>query len=232
MSCYYNIYCDESCHLFTGVGNHMVLGGIMCTSSEKEEIFQRIKSIKKENGLGIAEMKWTRVAKGKLAAYRDLINFFFDKESLRFRAVVIEKAKLNHERFGHSHDDFYYKMYFYLLEWFISTGNHYNIYLDIKDTLGVEKVEKLHKILCNSQHDFNKDYITRIQEVRSHEIAMMQLVDILIGAISYANKYPKGGKSDVKNEIVELIRKRSQCTLTRSTFLGALKFNVFHWEGR
>lgn len=232
MSRYYNIYCDESCHLQAGAGSHMVLGGIVCPSSEKEEIFERIKAIKKENGLSSAEMKWTRVAKGKLAAYRDLINFFFDKENLRFRAVVIDKSKLDHGRFDHTHDQFYYKMYFLHLEWFISTGNHYNIYLDIKDTLGVEKVKKLQEVLCNSHHDFNMEYIARIQEVRSHEIALMQIVDILIGAIAYANKYPSGGQSAAKNELVALIRERSGCSLMKSTFVGAHKFNVFQWEGR
>lgn len=232
MSRYFNIYCDESCHLVHGAGSHMVLGGIMCPSSEKDEIFQRLKSIKKENGLGLAEMKWTRVAKGKLAAYKDLINYFFDKENLRFRAVAIEKSKLDYERHNHSHDEFYYKMYFYLLEWFIAPNTQYNIYLDIKDTLGVEKVAKLHEVLCNSHHDFDREYITRIQEIRSHEVALMQLVDILIGAISYANKYPDGGKSKAKNEIVKLIRERSKCSLTRSTLLGASKFNIFQWEGR
>ena len=232
MSRYYNIYCDESNHMLAGAGTHMVLGGVMCPASEKEEIFQRIKAIKKENELGHAEMKWSRVARGKIGAYRDLINFFFDKESLRFRSVVIEKQQIDLQKFEFTYDDFYYRMYFRLLEWFIATGNHYSIYLDIKDTQGVEKVSELHKVLCNAQLDFDLESITRIQEVRSHEIALMQLVDILIGAVGYANKYPQGGESGAKNEIVELIRKRSDCSLVRSTSLGSLKFNIFQWEGR
>ena len=228
----FNIYCDESCHIVNGAGTHMVLGGVMCPYSEKDELFQRIKAIKAENGLGHAEMKWSRVARGKIGAYRDLINFFFDKEGLRFRAIVIEKRKINLEKFSFTQDDFYYRQYFQLLRWFISTGNHYSIYLDIKDTQGVEKVSQLHEVLCNAHLDFDLKSITRIQEIRSHEVAVMQLVDILIGAISYANKYLDGGQSDAKNEIVELIKKRSGCSLTHSTSFGSLRFNIFQWEGR
>jgi hypothetical protein len=237
MSKLYNLYCDESCHLehrnLTSENRFMVLGGISCADSMKKEIFQRIKSIKSENGLGaLSEMKWTKVSRPKLAAYRDLIHYFFDQDELSFRAVVIDKAQLNHSAFGHSHDEFYYKMYWQMLEWFVEPAHRYHIYLDMKDTLGIQKLKKLEDVLCNSKHDYDRKVIKRIQEVRSHEIALMQMVDVLIGTVSYANRYPDGGHSPAKQELVDLIRKRTSVTLTRSTSLGARKFNLFCWEGR
>ena len=123
-------------------------------------------------------------------------------------------------------------MYWQMLEWFVEPANHYHIYLDIKDTQGVEKVGQLREMLCNSKHDFNRKVIDRIQEVRSHEIALMQLTDLLIGAVSYANRYPEGGQSPAKKELVELLKKRSGVSLQRSTSLGARKFNIFSWEGQ
>jgi len=232
MSQLFNIYCDESCHLetskITPQNRFMVLGGISCPNNVKDDIFRCIKDIKKDNGLShLPEMKWTKVAKGKLDAYKGLINYFFDYADLSFRAVVVDKEQLNHGAFKQNHDQFYYKIYWQMLEWLIETNNKYHIYLDIKDTQGVEKVKKLQEVLCNSQHDFNKDIIARVQEVRSHEIALMQITDLLIGAISYANRYPNGGESEAKEAIIELIRKRSGVSLKNSTLLGAKKFNVF-----
>jgi hypothetical protein len=237
MSQLYNIYCDESCHLEHRVINennrYMVLGGVTCLDSSKADTFKRIKSIKAENGLSyLSEMKWTKVSRPKIAAYRDMIHYFFDNDALAFRCIVIDKQQLNHDAYAQDHDQFYYKMYWQMLEWFIEPKNHYHIYLDIKDTQGIEKVKKLQEVLRNSCHDYDRNVIRRIQEVRSHEIALMQMTDILIGAVSYANRFPNGGKSPIKQELVQLLKKRSDITLTRSTSLGARKFNVFCWEGR
>lgn len=230
-----NIYCDESCHLesdqITVDNRFMVLGGIACSESNKYEIFQDIKRIKSENNLkAFSEVKWTKITKNKINAYKSLIDYFFTCKSLFFRAVVIDKSQLDHHRFNHSHDQFYYKMYWQMLEWFIDPEDSYHIYLDIKDTQGCQKVKKLQEVLCKSTHDFDRKVVQKIQEVRSHEIALMQLVDILIGAIAYANRYPEGGKSEAKQEIVDLIKERSGLTIQQSTSLGARKFNLFCWE--
>lgn len=237
MSQLFNIYCDESCHLESnpiGEDNRfMVLGGIACSAGKKDEIFKRIKGIRKENKLGnFSEMKWKKVSTGKLDAYKDLINYFFDCADLNFRAVVVDKKKLDCINHNHSHDEFYYKMYWLMLEWFIEPFNKYCIYLDIKDTLGSLKVEKLQEVLCNSHHDFDRKVIERTQEVRSHEVSILQITDLLSGAISYANRYPNGGKSVAKNTLVSLIRERSGMRLTKSTSIGARKFNIFCWEGQ
>ncbi len=237
MSELFNIYCDESCHLeskiITTDNRFMVLGGISCPSAKKDEIFNRIKSIKKDGNMtNLAEMKWTKIANGKLDIYKDLINYFFDCDDLSFRAIVIDKTQLNHAQYNQSHNDFYYKSYWQMLEWFIDPKNKYHIYLDLKDTKGSIKIKNLQSVLCNSKHDFDRKVIEKIQEVRSHEIAILQLTDLLIGAISYTNRYPKSGNSKAKNEIVKLIQERSKTSLQFSTSIGARKFNIFCWEGQ
>ncbi len=237
MSQIINIYCDESCHLESSqisVDNRfMVLGGIACSEDDKQSVFEHIKNLKKEHGLKhFSEAKWTKVSHAKIDAYEALINYFFDNEALSFRAVIIDKGCLDHQRFDHSHDQFYYKMYWQMLEWFIDPKNCYHLYLDIKDTQGYLKVKKLHEVLCNSHHDFDRNVIEKIQEIRSHESSVMQLTDLLVGAISFANRYPSGGKSAAKQKIVDLIKNRSGLSLLQSTSLGARKFNLFQWEGK
>ena len=60
----------------------------------------------------------------------------------------------------------------------------------------------------------------------------MQVVDIIIGAIGYENRiFPEGFvKSEAKQEIVALIKKRSGYTLKKTTLLREEKVNLLTWE--
>ena len=100
------------------------------------------------------------------------------------------KARLDHARFDQSHDDWYYKMYFTMLRPIFCAPHRYRIYLDVKDTRGGPKTRKLHEVLANSLYDFDRQCIERVQLVRSHESELLQIADLLIGALTYANCQP------------------------------------------
>jgi len=232
MSQIFNIYCDESCHLEHDREKVMVLGAMWCPLSKTQEINKRIREIKRRHGLaGDFEIKWTKVSKSKVQFYLDLVDYFFDDDDLHFRAVVIpDKSKLDHVRFGQDHDTWYYKMYFCLLSALIESENCFRIYLDMKDTRSNPKIEKLYEVLANAQYDFERSIIARLQAVRSHEVAILQLTDLLVGAISYANRRLSGNAG--KLEVIEHIKERSRLSLVRSTLLRETKLNIFVWEPR
>ena len=227
----FNIYCDESCHLENDGEKAMVLGGVWCPADKKDEIFRRLREIKEEHGLNKHfEIKWNKVSKGKLEFYMDVINYFFDNSDLHFRVLVVpNKSELKHEEFGHSHDTFYYKMYFNLLKTLFEPDCGYNIYIDIKDTRGQKKVDKLHEVLCNNHYDFNRELIKKVQQVRSEEVELVALADLLIGAMSYLHR----GKttSEAKLKLIERIKERSKYNLMASTLYRENKFNIFVWRG-
>lgn len=232
----YNVYCDESCHLEHDGINDMVIGAVWCPQEKLKEINQRIRDIKIRNGISpAAEMKWTKIGLAKVQAYKDLIDYFFDDDALHFRAIIIpNKSKLNHSAFHQTHDDWYYKMYFDMLKVILSPEDKYEIYIDIKDTHSYQKSQKLREVCCNSMYDFSQSIIKRLQPVRSEEIQIMQLVDILIGAIAYENRsFPVDFiKSQAKLDIIELIKKRSGYSLIRTTLLREEKCNLFVWDAR
>ena len=227
----FNIYCDESCHLEHDGEKAMVLGGVWCPADKKDEIFRLLREIKEEHGLNKHfEIKWNKVSKGKLEFYMDVINYFFDNSDLHFRVLVVpNKSELKHEEFGHSHDTFYYKMYFNLLKTLFEPDCGYNIYIDIKDTRGQKKVDKLHEVLCNNHYDFNRELIKKVQQVRSEEVELVALADLLIGAMSYLHR----GKttSEAKLKLIERIKERSKYNLMASTLYRENKFNIFVWRG-
>jgi len=128
---------------------------------------------------------------GKLSFYQALIDYFYNNEFLHFRALVVpDKSTLRHNEFSQTHDDWYYKMYFDMLKIILSPTDHYRIYIDIKDTHGGIKVRNLHDVLSNNMYDFNKEIIQKVQIIRSHEVEIIQLADLLIGAVSSINQGP------------------------------------------
>ena len=232
MSETYNIYCDESCHLENDRQPAMVLGAVWCPQSQRAAIARSIRALKKKHGLAPSfEIKWTKISPAKLDFYLDLIDLFFSDPRLHFRGIVIpDKSKLNHSAFNQTHDDFYYKTYFQLLNVIFESGNCYRVYLDIKDTRSQQKVNKLHDYLSNAQCDFNKEMIEHIQQVHSCEIEQLQVADVLIGALGYLHRRLQ--TSSAKQAIIEKIKARSGFSLKRSTLPSEKKFNIFVWEAQ
>lgn len=227
----FNVYCDESCHLENDGQKAMVLGAVWCPEAKRLEIVQRLREIKARHKLPRDfEIKWTKVSSSKLQFYLDCIDYFFDDDDLHFRALVVkDKSRLDHLRYRQSHDDWYYKMYFSMLKTIFEPDAGYHVYIDIKDTLGHEKVAKLHDVLANNAYDFSRKVIRRVQRIQSHEAEQLQLADLLIGALSY---FHRGlGSSKAKLRLIERIRERSYYSLRQSTLLRESKFNLFLWDG-
>ena len=233
MTTTYNIYCDESCHLENDGQSAMVLGEVWCPVEKVREAATRLREIKAKHYMGPTfELKWTKVSASKVQMYLDLVDYFFDDDDLRFRALVVpDKSKLNHKAFAdQDHDSWYYKMYFDMLKVLLSPANRYRIYIDIKDTRGTGKVLKLHDVLCNNLYDFERSIVERVQQVRSHEVELLQLADLLIGAISYVNRGL--GSNPGKMQLVERMRARSGYRLDRTTLLREEKVNLFRWQAQ
>ncbi len=228
----YSVYCDESGHMPTGDQPVMVLGALWCPSTEIRRLSGAMRGIKRAHGLAASmEAKWTKVSPAGFDLYRDMVRLFLDEPHLQFRCIVIrEKEKLRHAAYGQDHDTWLYKMYYSMLKVVIKPGAQWRIYLDIKDTRSASKMRGLHDVLCNTIRDFDKSIIARIQTIRSHESELLQLSDILIGAVQSANR--SAPKEGAKGRLIEFIRHRTGLSLTSSTWLTEPKFNVFAWTPR
>lgn len=236
-----NVYCDESCHLLGDRSPIMVLGAVWCLRDRVPEISQRLRELKIEHGLARPadyragqhpfELKWQKVSPARLPYYLRVVDYFFDDDDLHFRGVVItEKDRLRHTDFRQDHDTWYYKMCFTLLEPIIDPQQRYHIYLDIKDTRSEQKRRKLEEVLRNSRRDFTGRIVERVQQIRSHESELMQLADLLIGAICYHNRGL--ATSAAKGEVVRRIQQRSSKSLRETTWLREPKINLLRWAPR
>lgn len=227
----YNVYCDESCHLENDHQNVMLLGCVWCPKSLAGDYSNAIRGIQKQHNAN-GEIKWTKVSASKRLFYIQLVEWFFAQQDIHFRTLVVQnKSLLRHDMFNNgSHDIFYYKMYFSLLNKILSPDSAYNIYLDIKDTRSRQKLAKLKEILCNNVYDFTNQMISHIQNIHSEESSIMQLADFLMGAVSY--KQRGLNHSPTKLEIIQKIENYTRRPLLLSTPLSEQKFNIFLFTPR
>ena len=79
-----------------------------------------------------------------------------------------------------------------------------------------------------TRKEYSYKLVKKIQEVRSHEVELVQLADLLIGAVGYVNR--KLNSNQAKINLINSIKQKSGYSLTTSTFLKESKFNLFHWE--
>lgn len=243
----YNIYCDESCHLYYDTSDFLILGAIQCPKLIRKSVCEDIKNIKKKHHLDPSfEIKWTKVGIGKVEFYQELVDYFFLQNNLKFKCLVVgDKQKLTKSlqkdlnKINEAYNLWYYTGYYALLDGLINPSNNYNIYMDIKDTKGGQRIHQLHTVLCNNVYDYKKNVIKKIQLIRSNESEILQLTDLLIGAIGYYNRfkdiidagtyyedYNKG-----KVHIIEHLKQISGLTLSgtakQNNFeIVFLKFNV------
>lgn len=234
-----NIYCDESCHLENDRSDIMLLGAISCDKKYVRKIAEEIRELKVKHGLGSNfEIKWTKVSPAKESFYASIMRYFFEHSELQFRCVIIRgKSQLNNEAFHQTYDEWYYKMYYLLLSKMLDATKEYSVFIDIKDTCGGCKAAKLKEIINNFLYSFSHTCLRKVQIVKSHELELLQLCDLLIGAVGYYNRFMSAfcinrelslAKADLCNDLTTL----SSRPLDRTTPLSETKFNLFVWEPR
>ena len=110
------------------------------------------------------------------------------------------------------------------------SSNSYNIYIDIKDTRSQQKVDKLKDVLRNTHYDYNHHIVKNIQQIKSHEVELLPLADLLIGAVSYLHRGLE--TSNAKLDLIKRIQERSGYSLKQSTLYKEEKTNIFIWKPR
>ena len=229
----FNIYCDESCYLENDNIPVIAWGSVICEKRFVQDLSKKIRVLKTEHGLGPDfEAKWTKVSPAKKGFYLALIDLFLEDTRLRFRGLLApDKKLLNHEVFNQSHDEWYYKMYFLMLRQILAEPECYHIYLDIKDTNGGPKIKKLHEYLANGIKDFDRRHIERVQQIRSHESELLQIADLLIGSLTYANRGLN--ISIAKTAVLDRLREKlGEQVLIKTSDLSSTKFNVLLWQAQ
>lgn len=222
----YNYYMDETCHLLNNNSDYMVIGAVACPKEKTYRISQNIKNIKLKHGLKSSfEIKFTKISPAKFEFYKELLEYFLNEESLLFRCVIINKTYLNHKKFNQTHDDFYYKMVYFLFRYFL-LGRHNHIYLDYKDTMSYQKGKKVEECLINSKN-IPPVFNFKVQPIDSKESNLLQLSDLLIGLVGYKSRKITESKS--KLELIKYLENSLNYSIDITTH-DECKIDILRWR--
>lgn len=232
----YDVYCDESRQDLivekSSIDNRnrfVCIGGIMLPTEKREGLKDSIKELKEKHNL-YGELKWGNVSPNKIDFYLELVDLFFSTDtSIDFRTVVIDAKDVNNEAFNDSdHELGYYKFYYQLLYHWIEPQHEYYVFTDYKTNKDRTRLKNLKEILNRACYS---DSIELIQAINSKESLLLQLQNVLMGAVGYKFNYGVYGISEAKKAVVERIEKHLGHPI-RPTSKGFRKFNVFMIELR
>lgn len=225
------IFCDESRQdllaskeSISENNKYTTIGGIMIPAGKLTEIKTRMLELReKYNAYG--ELKWGTVTPSKINFYIEAINIFFEDDDMSFWTIVIDSSKIDNETFNKSDQELgYYKFYYELLYHWMDFDTDYRIYTDQKTNCDASRLKELRRIINTSFHGLAP--ALSIQAINSKESIMLQLENILMGAVGYKFNYCENGKSQSKNEVVKKIEENLGHAIS-STSRSEKKFNVF-----
>lgn len=223
-----SIYCDESRHCNKD-DDYLVIGAIKCPDSMKRALVYELNQLKRNYGIG-KEFGWKTVSPNKHEFYEQVVEWFFSKEMLQFRCIAANKKSLWSAK---DEDGFYVAYHQLLFHWF-KPDYGYKVFLDRKKNSDNRQIGHL---VYKTKRDIPQDStLFCMEEVESDECVLIQLADLLIGAVGYAmnrhdNQLEHPHASSAKQAICRLIASKvGHESLRFSTFASERKFNVF-WFG-
>lgn len=211
----FHIYGDESRQTKE---RFMVLGGIILDQRYLERFNQTMANFRQEFGMN-SELKWQKVSRQKLDAYKAFIDYFFalnNNDLAHFHAMLIDNHKLDHRKFSSGNKEVgFYKMYYQLL--LHSFGRRYHskqgkerfiVILDYRNTS--YRLSDLKVILnrgIRKRYGADYDPFVSVEARDSKKSEVLQINDLLVGAVGYqANELHKvAGANPAKIALAEMI---------------------------
>ena len=220
----------------------MVIGGII-TARENETRFSEAMTLYRQSHRMFSELKWTKVSDQKLPEYRALMDLFFSlTPALMFKAIVVDTSEIDHRRFNQNDAElgFYKLMYQFLLHSFgreLGRQDQCLVFLDQRTT-SKYKLAALRAIL---NHGLRKKYhfahfpVRDIQPKNSKDSDLIQVADILMGAIGYEmnGAHTRTGAKRAKVLLAEYIaQKAGVLNLQQPTPRSFRHFSIWHFHFR
>ena len=226
----FEVYCDESRQeLFSSrvrpnADQYVLIGGLWIEAARRADLKAAMARLRHTHNLH-GEFKWHRVSPSREQFYLHVVNLFFAEEAMRFRCLVLPAEQLDAIRFHDGDNELmFYKFYYQLLHHWILDFNAYRIFLDAKTSRVRGRLAKLREVLANSNRFAE---IRCVQALPSHEVDLLQIADLLIGAVGY--KFHGGSGSAAKIAVIQAIELQLGHPI-QPTRRSEQKFNVFRWR--
>lgn len=221
----YNIYCDES-RVENPDSQYMIIGGLVIPRSRKDAIKTQLIAIFHKYGFNY-ELKWTKVRDIYKDFYLHLLDTILSIPDIQFRCIVIDKQKVNVEKYHNSDMELaFFKFYYIMLRPLFSDSKRYYVLLDKKPVRDKNRAHALsHYLKAHLALHKQGCVLKHLQTTNSEDSIFIQVVDFLIGIIgSNANQ----NSGEFKKELVSYLAERAQ--IDRTSLIHEKKINILYWQ--
>ena len=227
-----SIYVDESSQT---KHRYLVLGGLILPQ-DQGRAFRDAISAARQPELPDNSLKWGRVSRTKLPAYKRVVDAFFDRSASRvhFHSLVVDTSQQNHSRWNKgSREIGFQKEVFQLAQKFrrLYPDPVFHLYPHQRST--PQATEELRNILNFSARKAGDSREWPFRRVHFRSLSgcpPLQVVDILLGAVAYRlnGHYSEEGASAARRELCDHILRRAGIhDVTRDTRMAG-KLTIWH----
>ena len=228
-----DIYIDESSQT---KNRFLLLGGVVIPKASVPAAEARLAAARLPE-LPFGEIKWGRVSRSKLAAYRRFVDCFFDAPEFRqchFHSLVVDTSLIDHHRFNQGSKEVGFNKEIYQLATKFAKlypDRLLHLYPDYRDTS--QRPEDLRNILNHGRHkarDGREWPFRRCQFRQSHLTPLLQLVDVMLGATAYGTNehYAAPDASPHKLELARHIMRKAGVKDMKVNTARTGKFTIWH----
>lgn len=236
----YRIFSDESRQ---SKDRYMVLAGVIIPQHRIDEFNQTMSAYRKSTNMH-SELKWSKVSRAKLDNYKIFVDYFFalcDTDVLHFRSIIFDNHQVDHKKYNDGNKEvgfykFYYQLYMlFAREYFNEKkATSFVIHPDYRHSKYSLKdyLEILNSGFRKKVHPEISAF-SAIEPLHSHNSEIIQVLDIILGAIGYVkNGYTLLAKSSpCKIELCNYIAEKAGVrNLGRNTRWGQRRFTVWNFR--
>lgn len=239
MNSSYYIFCDESRQT---KDCFMILGGIILPFEKIQQFDDTMKLYRKETSM-FAELKWSKVSNQKLDEYKRFVDFFFalnNNNAIHFKAMIIDTHQLNHKKFNAGDKELgFYKFYYQLLlhsfgKKYYTPGTRFVVKLDQRTTkYRLSDLQKILNLGINKKYHITTSPFVAVESVNSKQSEVMQVNDILLGAIGYLKNdlHLLAGSKFTKIELAKYIASKTGLrSITSNTNFHQNRFSIWNFK--
>ena len=229
----FNLYCDESRHTSDPKDRYAVIGALKCPRDKKKLIVGRIHALMAKHRAH-GEAGWKRLSPNRIDFYFALLELFVNDSDLSFRCILVDRPKLDHDKYNNGDSELgFYKLYYQMLVHWLQPGEEYYIYLDWQQN---KTNNRFDDVRTNLIHKLNgRAKIAALEPITSDTQPLMQLSDLLIGAVGYEWNGYSGLPHSSTTKVLFCKQLASQLNLqsiAAGTPKESKKFNIFDWQAR
>ena len=223
----YSIYCDEASIVQQ---RYMLIGGLWVPWDAESAVRGSFNAVRNLHQLR-SEMKWKKVSRSKLDAYKAYSDVLWTDPNLAFRCIIIDTHILDHKTYNQGDKELgFYKFYHLLVRHNLEPSHLYWLFTDERKTRKPYRLSVLRKTINNWwKQRAHVEPLRNIEPRSSADEDFIQLADVLLGAIAYDwNGYDT---SPAKMELARHIAGRmGQPTLRFTTPPRNPKINLWLWQ--